>query len=137
MSGHVVAVLVLSPEGVPLVYDEGKPRPVFWKLPGGKSEAGETPEETAIRELEEETGIRVSPGTLKVVSSRDKKTHMFYFFCGELTSLPSINKRGNEGERVAVFLVEEILSMVDFFPPHYEYVRGELTKRGFSAPVGH
>lgn len=35
-----------------------------WGIPGGKLEAGETPAFAAIREIEEETGITLSPGQL-------------------------------------------------------------------------
>ena len=35
-----------------------------WELPGGKIEFGETPEAAAIREIEEETGIKVKEGKL-------------------------------------------------------------------------
>lgn len=35
-----------------------------WKLPSGAIEAGESPREGAVRELEEETGLTVEPATL-------------------------------------------------------------------------
>jgi mutator protein MutT len=35
-----------------------------WALPGGRLEPGETPEEAALRELEEEVGLTLSPGHL-------------------------------------------------------------------------
>lgn len=57
----VVAVALVDPDGRVLIAQrpEGKSMAGLWEFPGGKVEAGETPEGALIRELAEELGITV------------------------------------------------------------------------------
>ena len=55
----VAACALVDADGRVLIAQrpEGKQLAGLWEFPGGKVEAGETPEETVVRELEEELGI--------------------------------------------------------------------------------
>ena len=69
-----------------------------WEIPGGKVDDGESPEEAAIRECLEESGIRCSnlkplveylPG----LDTSDNRTHIFYSEDHERISHPEPNPR--------------------------------------------
>lgn len=55
----VAAVALIDPDGRVLLAQRpaGKSMAGLWEFPGGKIEAGETPETALIRELQEELGI--------------------------------------------------------------------------------
>ena len=62
----VVACALVDGDGRVLVAQrpEGKALVGLWEFPGGKVEPGERPEETLIRELDEELGITVKEACL-------------------------------------------------------------------------
>ena len=62
----VVACALVDADGRVLICQrpEGKQLAGLWEFPGGKVEAGETPEAALIRELKEELGIEVKQACL-------------------------------------------------------------------------
>ena len=62
----VAACAMIDADGRVLICKrpQGKQLAGLWEFPGGKVEAGETPEECLIRELEEELGVNVTAACL-------------------------------------------------------------------------
>ena len=71
-----VGVVVLKNENVLLIRRGQPPRMGEWSLPGGAQSIGETVEETARREILEETGLQIQqPQFLEVVDSIIRDDH--------------------------------------------------------------
>ena len=74
----MVDVVIPSEEGIVLVRRGSDPFEGQWALPGGFVEVGETVEQAAVREAEEETGLKVEVSRLVGVYSepgRDPRGH--------------------------------------------------------------
>lgn len=125
-------VMVVAGQGnrrvVVAVREPSKPSPIYWKLPGGMGELDESPQECAVRELFGETGVKVSPEDLKCFRRQDARSHTKYFFLAELSSLPKLAERGDEGEEVGTIPLQEVLRRSDFMPIHRSAIRETLEK---------
>jgi 8-oxo-dGTP diphosphatase len=80
---------------------EGKSLAGLWEFPGGKVEPGETPEETLVRELEEELGIVTKVpclAPLTFASHSYEKFHLLMplYVCRRYEGIPT----GREGQAV-------------------------------------
>ena|SRR5258708_3496297 len=111
MNSYAVAVLIIAPEGIPLIRDPKKPPPVFWKAPGGRGMLHEDAETAAIREIKEEIGIMLAEASLEVVHREDKGTHTLVLFTAKVPSLTGIKAQGDEGEEIKVFERKELATL--------------------------
>lgn len=91
----VSAVALIDVDGRVLLGQrpKGKPMAGLWEFPGGKVEAGETPEVALIRELEEELGIDtwescLAPLTFASHSYNDFHLLMPLFACRKWEGTP-------------------------------------------------
>lgn len=80
---------------------EGKSLAGLWEFPGGKVEAGETPEETLVRELNEELGIVTKVACLAPLtfaSHTYEKFHLLMplYICRRYEGIP----QGREGQAI-------------------------------------
>ena len=91
----VVAVALVDADGRVLLQQRppGKPMAGLWEFPGGKVEAGETPEAALVRELEEELGIAtqescLAPASFASEALGDRHLLLLLYVCRKWRGVP-------------------------------------------------
>lgn len=72
-------------------YKEGKKKAGYYDIPGGKIEGEETPEQTAIREMKEETGLKIKNLKYKgkmIIEYPNRIFDFEVFICNECEGKP-------------------------------------------------
>lgn len=91
----------------------------YWKFPGGRKEPYESEaRQTAIREVEEETGLLLSENHLILIQTIPRATHSLHIFAGRALSLETLKEIGNDGEEVRLFPIKEVFSFPELLPDH-------------------
>ena len=97
----VAACALVDADGRVLIAQrpQGRSMAGLWEFPGGKVEAGETPEDALIRELREELGIVTKPACLAPLTFASHAYETFHllmplFVCRRFEGAPT----GREGQ---------------------------------------
>ena len=88
---HIVAsVCVVRGDGLVLLTRraEVKDWGLTWEFPAGSALAGETSEQAAMRELHEETGVRIRASDLRLVGRLTERTALFDIYAAHVTGDP-------------------------------------------------
>lgn len=109
------SVLVAITDNSNILLTKRRDIPV-WVFPGGKIEEGETPEEAALREGEEETGYKLKiKRKIGTYTPRNRLSHYTHFFEAEITG--GFPTTGNETQSLDFFAMNKLPYPL---PPPYE-----------------
>jgi len=87
------------------------PNPDCWQFIGGQTEGNETYEETARREIKEETNLEISE-LIPIGEIIDKNLLEYFLYYVELSDEELKNiKLGNEGQELKFFSVDEMKNL--------------------------
>ncbi len=96
--------------------------PGWWALPGGHIDQGEDPLQAAIREVQEETGVIITPEEIKLKavalnSHLDlEELYIVFIFLTKLKTLPILDRVSSEGF-ARLININKLESMSNILPP--------------------
>lgn len=88
-------VIIINDRNEILLMERVKPNAHYYGVPGGRLEPGETPEQAAIRELHEETGLIITLGQL-FLQVHNQGRDEYYFVAQSWSGTPVLG--GEEKE---------------------------------------
>ena len=104
-----------------LIHQYGRSNDVFWTFPKGHPETGESPEQTAVRELFEETGLRIERlQTEKTFSHKftftykGSLTHKTVVYFIGLVSSEAFSLQAEEIEGAGWFTLSDALEKISY-----------------------
>ena len=123
-----VGVVVLKEENVLLIRRGRPPRIGEWSLPGGAQSIGETVQETACREVLEETGVQIQqPQFLEVVDSiirdEDQQVRFHYTLIDYWASWDSGIPIGSDDAQDAEWISLDQLEELDLWSKTIEVIQ--------------
>jgi 8-oxo-dGTP diphosphatase len=111
----VTCVLVVQDERVLLVRRRYTPKAGDWCLPAGFVEIGESPEESAVREVREETGLEVRiTGLVDSWASREDPRTPVVSYAFTASVAGGTLRAGDDAEEAAFFEPERIPANIAF-----------------------
>jgi ADP-ribose pyrophosphatase YjhB (NUDIX family) len=109
----VTATLIPHNDGLVLVKRKFEPFVGWWCLPGGFMESAEHPEESAIREVYEETGLTVEIDRLLGAHSPGRGINvLILFYLAKHNS--GILQAGDDAEEVQTFKISDLPEQIAF-----------------------
>lgn len=110
------------------------PKKGFWALPGGFMELFETPGNSALRELKEETGLTGTINRLLGVEANNSDRYGTVLIVGYLvTDFSGELVPGDDAEQVAFFHPEDLPEIA--FSSHDHFIRTALNRLTESGPT--
>lgn len=118
-------VVINTRQELLLVKRSIEPKLGFWCLPGGFVELGEQPEEAALRELEEETGLLAHTVRLLGVMSNHSRLYYTVLMVGyQVDRFSGVLQAGDDASDVAFFKTSQLPEIA--FSSHAWFIKTAL-----------
>jgi mutator protein MutT len=101
--------------------------PNKWCVPGGKSIIGETPLSNVIREVYEETGIKLKPETTNYLLNKQEGDKKYFFFVAKINQEPKMMHVLDEHEEFKWIRADEI-EKYDMIKDTHDIIKQALRK---------